>query len=1131
MLRLFHKQYYFPRVVAVLLVACFCGASLCGCGDVSSFGISGARPTSGVLINEVVCSNSRSLVDETLGSPDWIELRNTADTSINLTGCFLSDNIRNPKKWEFPAITLRPDECLVLYATDFSGELPEGVYCTGFGLSKSGESLYFTDRYLGILDKIDIPALPQDISYARDENGRFGYCSAPTPGQANTTEIVYDPTEISYITAESGLKLSEVLPENAWGIMASDGRRYPWAELVNTTAEPIRLREYWLSDDETNFLKWQMPDTELRPHERLLVFFTGSGAHIDEIHASFRLGGEDGALYLSSGRGDVVDALNWALPMAADIAVLAADGAPAYTAFPTPGQENDARTFSSLAPQPMDSSDPVQLNEVLVKNRYSAMDADGDRCEWAELYNQSAMPVSLLGYALSDDPLTPSKWLFPDVTIDAGGFLLVFLSGKNRLEGELHASFRLSDSDEAVLLTNMDGMRQSIITLTPGMPENISIGRDEDGALRYFGTPTPAAPNDSAGFEQLGSVPSRNPDGVYISEVAAVSSPKSGKPDWIELYNPTGKEKKLNGWYLSNDAADLKKYEIQALSIPSKGRVTVTASTRTAKKATLPFAISASGATLFLTDPDGILRDYFTTGALHSGQSAGRNEADATGKRVFYTTPTPGAANAPSHYPGYVAAPVFSQIKLYHHEPFALALSCATEGARIFYTLDGSKPDSASALYTAPLQISASTPVRAIALREGLLASEIATHTYLFTQEHTLPVVCLNGPQTLLNEVYAATERAQRVEREMHMEYFDAGGSLGVSSPCGLRATGASTLLAAQKSFTMFFRGGYGRSEITYPFFPGYEQQTFSALTLRNSGQDRGKARLRDSFFSLAAEGLFVDNIATRPVIVYLNGKYWGIYDLNENQNEEYLAAHYGVDPDAVDIIRRNITPLAGNNRDFKRVRAYGVGQNFADPAVYAKYCEWVDMDYVIDYLITQTYFANGDIFNQKYWGSHDYTVKWRPVLYDMDLALSASSPTRNILGEYFKYEGVPSQDLSITYMDIYCGLRNNAEWRERFISRYVYVVTQFYTSERLCALLDETAAELRPEMERHIKRWGSPSSLSAWEGEVKALRKCLADRPPYALKYLQNYFNLTDAQMAAYKSAAELAGPDAKPA
>ena len=180
-----------------------------------------------------------------------------------------------------------------------------------------------------------------------------------------------------------------------------------------------------------------------------------------------------------------------------------------------------------------------------------------------------------------------------------------------------------------------------------------------------------------------------------------------------------------------------------------------------------------------------------------------------------------------------------------------------------------------------------------------------------------------------------------------------------------------------------------------------------------------------------------------------------------------------------------------------------------------------MDAEYVMDYIIAQSYFANGDMFNQKYWRTEDYTIKWRPIYYDLDLALSASSPTRNILPNYFNPEGIPSQDGSLTNMDLYVGLRKNAGWCEAFGERYVYVALNYFNPERVTGILDEMVNTMEPEMARHIKRWGTPSSLSQWKSSVKELRDCLEKRQSYALTYLQKEFGFSDAQMEEWKTKA----------
>ena len=1107
---------FFALMAAVLLCVNACAGML--------------NTTGGVQINEVVSSNSRSLIDDIVGSPDWIELYNSSSSRINLKGYFLSDNLKDPKKWEFPDVSIAPKEYLVVYAASYNGDLPDSVFCTGFGLSKSGERLYLFDQYINILDDVNIPALKTDVSYARDDRGVFGFCAHPTAGAANTQAIVETLEEVSFLSGESVLILSEVMPQNESGHIAPDGRRYEWAELYNPSNTDVPLIGYFLSDDHTNSAKWQLPDATLQAGERLIVYFGGGNGREDEFYAPFGLDESDDSLFLSTAQGDIVGEITWEVPILANVAVIASDTGGAYTAYATPGEENDTRTFTGMTLTAMDAADPVVISEVLPRNRYSASDSDGERNEWAEIHNRGSEAVSLAGYYLSDDADNPAKWAFPDVSIAPDEYLLIFLSGKDRTDGgELHASFRLSTSDTALTLTNLSSLRIDILPLDPALPDNVSTGRDTDGGVCYYYSPTPRAANDTVSFSELAALPNRNPDGVFFSEVSAAHIAKSGDRDWIELYNPTSKEISLAGWRLSDDIDTPDKYVIQNTRIGAGAHALLYASGRSSRQTegTLPFGISPSGETLFLFDENGVLRDYFATGAQRVAVSSGRDVNDPAVPRLFYTTATPGAMNGASVYRGYTAAPIFSNNALYLTGDIQLTLRSPSADARIYYTLDGSAPTTASMRYEQPIHIHKNTPVRAIAISDGLLASEVVSHTYLFEKPHTLPVVCLSGAPNDISTVYAATEKAQRKEREGHFAYYETDGRLGIAIPCGLRVSGASTLTARQKSFSVFFRGGYGQSAVQYPFFAGYHINTFSSLVLRTSGQDRTKTRMRDSLISRAAEGLYIDNVATKPVIVYINGVYYGIYDLNENQNEDFLAAHYGADPDAVDIVRRNVSTLAGTNVDFKRVRSFGLNRSLGTQSVYEEYCQWVDMDYVIDYLITQTFFANGDMFNQKYWRSHDYAVKWRPLLFDMDLSFSTDNPTRNILPSYFVREGIQTPDLSFTNMDIYCGLKANAGWCDRFAQRYVYVVYNHYNAERLTALVDEYAAMLRPEMTRHLQHWGTPSSADAWERNVKALRDCLAARPEHALKALKSFLNLSDAQMDAYKTyAIENAAP-----
>src|SRR4029079_4916228 len=98
----------------------------------------------------------------------------------------------------------------------------------------------------------------------------------------------------------------------------------------------------------------------------------------------------------------------------------------------------------------------VFISEFMADNRKSIRDEDGDTSDWIELANPDDTAVSLNGWFLTDDATNLTKWRFPDVTIAAGGFLVVFASEKDRTNtiGSLHTNFKLSVEGEYLALVS-----------------------------------------------------------------------------------------------------------------------------------------------------------------------------------------------------------------------------------------------------------------------------------------------------------------------------------------------------------------------------------------------------------------------------------------------------------------------------------------------------------------------------------------------------------------------------------------------------------------------------------------------------------------------------------------------------
>jgi len=1054
----------------------------------------GERQEQGIFISEVVSSNANSLYDDEYGTPDWIELINLSDRAIDLKGYSIARVGDAGSAFYFPEVVVQPGETLVLYACE-KREDTQNQLCTGFKLPKSGTKLELAAPSGAVIQSLILPALQTDVSYGLTDEGTYAFYAIPTPNAPNAGRAVAELSEL--LQTGGTLRITECLP---YGL---DGQ-HTWVELYNYGDEPVLLSRFFLTDDPFREDKCRLPAVTLEPGGYIeLPFSDGEG----DKKLSFGISRQESFLGLYDAFGFQLSRLEWDSAMEAGFSVgLDEKGSIVYFSMPTPGAENDEKSARPSA-KIEEGITPVRINEVLRDNRYSIVDAFGDRSPWVELYNPTDEPVSLATYALSDDPKELFKWMLPDIALNPGEYLVVFLSGRDVREGgELHTSFRLGNADVCVTLADRKTGLVQTVPIDPASGKNVSFGVNAEEQWAYFAQPTPGGANTTASFSELSAAMEAAKPAVLINEVASAKPLHSSHRDWVELHNASGKAVDLSGWRLSASPDPGRGVELTG-TLNAGGYLVVR-----------DLSISASGEVLYLFDAAGNLVDRYDSGLIRPGYSTG---LDSSGQRAIFASATPGAANGESAIRGYTAAPVFSRSGGYASEPFELVISCATEGAAVYYTTDGSRPTTSSKVYSGPIRIEKNTCVKAIAQAEGMLTSDQTVATYLFEQPHTTPVICLSIDEGDLSYISASENRRDIREREAYAEYYTGKGLLGVRFPMGMRIGGNSTRLYPQRTFSLHLRGGYGQSSVTYPFFEGYGVKEFSSLVLRNFGQDQGRTLLRDAYCNMAVNGMNVDNAQSAIVTVYINGKYWGLYELKENQNEDYFAHKYGVSPDVVQGVRSNtyVYNGVGTNRGIKELFALAARDTSSD-SVYAQYAAKADEDLFIDYLIAECFFSNSDPYNQKYMGSTDGSLKWRPVFYDLDFALPNNSPTRSVFGMFFRseviYVGEPDEFGNRNFVDmgLYYGFYKNAAWREKFVHRFAEVMNTVLTTDRLTAILDDMAAKIEPELSRHIARWHRPGSVSGWKSEIKAFRQCIVERRANFLREFKKTFSVSDARM-----------------
>ena len=787
------------------------------------------------------------------------------------------------------------------------------------------------------------------------------------------------------------------------------------------------------------------------------------------------------------------------------------------------------------------SSASLVISEVMSGNTKTLFDAACKTPDWIELYNASEKAIDLNGYSLTDSMEDINQFVFPKISIPSGGTLMVYASETSGMIGNVYSTgFKLSKEGETLYLVDPN---DNIVAqlMVASLDPDISYAMRSDGSYGYCACATPGEKNedaaivndkptvvptektDSAVSEYLQSHTSLfDPSSVYINEVCAANATGSESNDWIELYNGSDSDVDLSGYSVSDDRDNPAKWKIPSLIIAAKGYAILEASPTTAQDNVAPFGISPTGETLIMCNLQGDIIDVFDTGVLRTGTTSGRVESDNTIQRVYFDTPTKGKHNAENWCTTYAATPVLSDNTLYHTDAFSLSLSCTTPNAIIYYTTDGTKPTISSLKYTGPVSIKENTSVRAIAVADGCLPSDDISRTFLFDVPHTVPVVCLSGKSSELNVVLNVNVTDYKPEYEIFTEYYETDGTLGVAFPSGLRPKGKSSLSLPQNSLTIALRNSYGQQSVTYPFFPQSDIQTFSNLSLRNAGQDAAEAKIRDSFVHEVCNGINIDTVHTRPVVVYINGKYYGLYDLVEEQNEEYLASYYNVDSNDIELVNHRTTRITGESAEYKRIIQYAQTWKLSDDEIFADFAKLVDVDACIDYLVAQIYFGNGDVINNRFWRTSDYFSKWRPLFFDLDFCLRYNNENRNVFDKYLtstpSIGGMDSQGNTLTTeLYIFNGLMKNKTWRERFVQRFVQLAMTQFGTQRVLVIFDSMTAQMQHEMQAHIQRWHRPASLQTWQNEIAGLRSALEKRQSIALKQLQNYFHVSDEQMQAY--------------
>lgn len=554
-----------------------------------------------------------------------------------------------------------------------------------------------------------------------------------------------------------------------------------------------------------------------------------------------------------------------------------------------------------------------------------------------------------------------------------------------------------------------------------------------------------------------------------------------------------------------------------------------------------------------------------------------------------------------------LGAPEFSADSGIYNSEFELELFC-TSGDEIVYTLDGTEPGIDSQRYSQPILIDEKrtfscdysnmrtdlgysfeyewentydyhgVTVRARIIRDGVLSDEIVSNTYFVNPPVSLPIVAIEvDPVDMFDEmdgiyvpgityslwkkynkedyatVYPPANYSGNKKVDATVHIFDENQELITENKVLLSLFGSGSRKKASKSMKLTINeAGASFDDSIYTLLPSSSQYESGQeqIVIRNSGIDFNKLMFRDVLAqSIIANKTSNTYLAAEPVVAFINGEYWGVFNIREVYDANYFYRHFGisekslvcidlhvsVEPDEIDIKSGTKEDL----NDYYELINFVQSNDMSIDDNYQYVCSQIDIDNYMDYLIAELYFGNNDwpgnnfrIWRAKQSDSDYGDGKWRFLLFDIDEGFSHVDYD-SISALFDENEADPSS-LGVSYIsrgnsELARALIKNSDFREAFFDRFELYLDTIFSSDVVSNKIEELYKIYEPEMESHFKRWHTKDgwlneisnsilnkesyfnnlySYEKWKDEIELAYTFANKRPEFVRKCIEEYLN-----------------------
>ena len=769
----------------------------------------------------------------------------------------------------------------------------------------------------------------------------------------------------------------------------------------------------------------------------------------------------------------------------------------------------------------------VVINEVCNRNFSVILDEEEEAEDWVEIYNAGGQAVNLAGYTLSDQADDTNPFVFDSYTLEPGEHLLVFCSGKNRQYSEPFQDvfFTTNFTPQEGWNTHFfdapfvwDGVSDLVVNTCSYNDQQYTINSGfRQTELPYTATVVSYNDgNDASCSSASGETHTRRPNIRLNNQQVGTGNVVNGLTDYPAPYGnwywsarnqmlyraeelqaaglQAGPINQLafdvdetEGEFYTYFAIGIKQMQLDEMSNQFIGNTGAYFHT--------DFKLNNDGETVYLRNSGGELLDAVVVDCPATNTSTGRIP-DGGNNGFLFSESTPGAQNSGNSAAGVANAPIFSlQSGVYPTVQSVLITNPNLTDTELRFTTDGSEPNAFSQVYDGSvLPIYQSMVLRARVFGDGLVPSETASSSYLINVSHATPIVSVAvDPQHLYGPDGIFENWWEDWERFAQMAYFDStdGHPLVFERNTAMQIDGGwgGSRYHPQHSFRLeMAKAALNEEPVNEPLIPQKQERTqYSRLYLRNGSNQYLNIPYKDGALTEIIAGETNNyNSSMRPATVYINGQYFGLYEMREKLDAEF----YELADEA---------PGSAENMDLLSVSAWyngvlraveGDAQNYIDDLIVAESLDpqsatyldevgtYFDMEYYTDYMIGQAWIGNTDWpwNNIKIHRSDGTGNRWRFSTIDLELSLNPNGWTDcNFNGLQHVFDVGNGNWFTRVW---YRSMENDA-YRSFFITRFADLLNTAYRPERLTAIENAFFERFVVEMPNTFARWGDPWNVS----------------------------------------------------